>query len=82
MNQKKIEKNILDLEYKKQLQIHNNVLLLGTTSLLPLIISFMWYQERWDLGLALTFTIGIISYSWYKKVDDNLKQILRKIKEL
>ncbi|MBS3150694.1 hypothetical protein J4425_02740 [Candidatus Woesearchaeota archaeon] len=82
MNKKMIEKNTLDLEYKRELQINNSILLLGTASLLPLIISFIGYQERWGLGLALTFSIAIVSYSWYKKSDKKLKHILGKIKKL
>ena len=72
----------MDLEYKKELQIQNNILLMGTASLLPLIISFVWYQERWAFGLALTFSIAIISYSWYKKSNKRLKEIIGKIKEI
>ena len=82
MNEKEIKKNVLDLEYKKELQIHNNLLLMGTTSLFPLIISFVWYPERWGIGLALTFSIAIISYSWYKKSNKKLKEILDKIRKI
>ena len=78
----KIEKNILDLEYKKQLQIQNITLLLGTTSILPLIISFIWYPERWVLGSVLTLTIGLLAYFWYNKIDKRLKIITGQIKNL
>lgn len=82
MDKKESEKNILDLEYKKQLQIQNSTLILGTTSLLPLIISFIWYKERWIIGLTLTLAIGLTAYLWYKKSDRELKIILEKIKNI
>ena len=82
MNEKEIKKNLLDLEYRKQLQVHNISLLLGTISIIPLIISFIWYKERLILGLILTLGIGIISYLWYKESDKRLNDILNKIKKI
>ena len=82
MDKKTIQKNILDLEYKKQLQTQNVILLFGTTSVLPLISSFVWYPERLALGLLLTFLISLVAYFKYKEIDENLDNIINKIKGL
>ena len=82
MNKKEVRKNLLDLRYKKHLQIQNVTLLLGTISVIPLIISFIWYKERLILGFILTLIIGFISYIWYKKSDKRLNNILNRIKDI
>lgn len=82
MSKDKIEKNRLDLAYRKQLQILNITLLLGTISLISLISSFIWFPERWVIGSALTIVIGILAINWYKKIDKTLKNISNKIKNL
>jgi len=82
MDKKELEKNILDLEYKKQLQLLNTSLISGTTGLIPLLISFVWYPDRILIGLSLTFFMGSLSYIWYKNTTENLKEISEKIRKL
>ena len=72
----------MDLEYKKELQLQNIVLLLGTTSIIPLFSSFIWYPERWIFGLTFTFFISLIAYFKYKEINENLDDIINKIKGL
>src|SRR3989338_5487535 len=89
MDKKTIQKNILDLEYKKLLQTQNVILLFGTTSVLPLISSFVWYPERLALGLLLIFLIKLKDYEMptitlNKKVVEELagkKLLLDKLKD-
>ena len=82
MVKKDIQKNILDLEYKKYLQIQNISLLLGSISLLTVIISFIWYKDRLIFGLAITLTIALIAINIYKKSDKKLDDLIKEIKSL
>ncbi|MBS3154908.1 hypothetical protein J4404_00225 [Candidatus Woesearchaeota archaeon] len=82
MDKKDIKKNILDLEYKKYLQMLNISLILGTTGLIPFLISFVWYKDRVIFGLSITAAIMALAYIWYKITEEKLEEISKKIEEL
>ena len=61
MDKKELEKNILDLAYRKQLNYLNAVLAVGTIGLLSFIGSFIWKKESLMLGFILTIVIRLYS---------------------
>lgn len=79
MDKKDIKKNILDLEYKKHLQMLNTSLILGTFGLIPLLISFVWYKERIIFGLSLTALLMALAYIWYKHTEEKLENVSKKL---
>jgi len=78
----KFEKNRLDLAYKKQLTYLNAVVLLATIGALSFIGTFIWNKEYLIYGLLLMIIIWIISFSFYKKIDKNIRNISEEIKNL
>ena len=79
---KNFEKNRLDLAYKKQLSYLNGVIALFTIGLISFIGTFIWNEDKLLIGLIMVSTIIIFSYYAHKKIDNNLKEISNKIKEL
>lgn len=78
----KIEKNRLDLAYKKQLCLLNFVLIVGAGSLISLFIGIILKPVEW-FNYALAFTIiAIFAYISYSKIDETLKKISLEIKNL
>ena len=84
MNKKEIEKNRLDLAYKKQLQILSNTMILGTITLVPVFISIILGEtpEKRIIGLVIVAAIASIAYINYKNTDNKLKEISNKLKRL
>jgi len=76
------DKNRLDLAYKRQLTHLNIALILGTLGLLSFIGTFIWNRDYLWEGLFFTTIILLISLFWYRKIDESLKTISNKIKNL
>ena len=60
MDKKESEKNILDLEYKKQLQILNVLLIFGSTGVLAFVGTFLWSPKNVVLGGFLVCLIAAV----------------------
>ena len=82
MNKKELEKNVLDLAYRKQLNYLNAVLAVGTIGILSFIGTFIWNKESLKLGFILTTAVILLCYAAYKKLDKNMKEISNKIRKL
>ncbi len=82
MKSKNLEKNILDLDYRKQLQILNAVIILGTTGVLSFIGTFVWRKELLGVGLVIAFFIIGMCLVVYAKVNQNLHEITESIRNL
>ena len=77
---KEIEKNRLDLAYKKQLCLLNFVLIIGAGSIVSLFIGIIINPGKL-FNYSVAFTImGFFVYIWYSKIDNNLKEISQRIK--
>jgi hypothetical protein len=82
MNKKDIEKNRLDLSYRRYLQMLNVVMLVGGGSI---VAYFAGLILNIDKALQYSLILGaivVVTYILYNKVDDNLKEVSDKIKEL
>jgi len=77
-----IEKNRLDLAYKKQLCLLNFILIIGVGSVISLFIGIIINYEKWFNYLVAFTVIAFFVYIMYLKVDNNLKKISLKIKKL
>ena len=64
-----IEKNRLDLAYKRQLCFLNFLLIIGVGSIISLIVGLLINLEKWLNYLIAFVIIGITIYLFYKKVD-------------
>ncbi|MAH07965.1 hypothetical protein CMI38_06990 [Candidatus Pacearchaeota archaeon] len=82
MDNKLIDKNILDLKFKLQSQFMNTSLIMMTIGLLTFISTFIWYKERIFFGIALSTIIILISLILYFSADKKIKIILNKIYKL
>jgi len=78
----KIEKNRLDLAYQRQLCFLSFVLTIGIGSVISLIIGIIFSPENWFKYSILSLVIGSLAYTFYYKIDENLKKISNKIKKL
>ena len=74
-----LKKNKLDLEYHKYSQLLNGVFIFATTGFIAFLGSFIWLKERLFIGLIISVFILILSYIFYKKIDDKLKDVCDKI---
>ena len=79
---KSLEKNRLDLAYRRQLHYLNAILLLATAGVLSFIGTFIWQKELFLQGIMLTIFIFLVVYFLHKKIDKNLELISCKIKDL
>ena len=77
-----IEKERLVLAYKRQLTYLNASLLLGTTGVLSFIGSMLINKNFAIYGLIDSIIIVLIVYIWHNKIDNNLKDISNKMKNL
>ena len=82
MNVKEIEKNILDLAYKRHLQLLNVILIIGAGTFVAYLAGFVLNQDKILQYTTLLIIIGVITYFLYNKIDDRLKEISAKIKKL
>ena len=82
MSKEKLQKNVLDLAYHRQLSHLNAVLLLVTIGILSFIGTFIWKREFLTQGFILTVVILLVSYIFYKRIDKKIKEISNQIKKL
>jgi hypothetical protein len=82
MNNKSIDKNILDLKFKSESQLINISLIMLTGGLLAFISTFIWYQERIFFGIALSIMIILISLIIYFSAKKKIEIIYKKINSL
>lgn len=82
MDKKVIEKNRLDLAYKRNLQLSNTVLLIGIGTFVAYLAAFILNQDKLFEYTFLLVIVGIITYFLYNKIDDKLKEISNKIKNI
>ncbi len=82
MNKLEISKNRLDLSYRRNLQLLNIILLIGSGSFITYLVALIL-----DFSKLLQYTfilalLGIITFILYKKIDKNLKNISERIDKL
>ncbi|HLC55305.1 MAG TPA: hypothetical protein VJJ75_02095 [Candidatus Nanoarchaeia archaeon] len=82
MKKTEIEKNCLDLEYKKQLQIMNAVIILATTGIISFIGTFIWNKDLLLLGAAISFAILVVCRIIYANINRKLQEIAESIRSL
>ena len=70
-----IEKNKLDLEYHKQTQLLNGVMIFATTGVLSFLGTFVWNRDFLLVGAIITGAILFACIIWYNKINRNLKDI-------
>jgi len=76
------EKNRLDLAYQRHLIYLNSILILSTIGIISFIGTFIWSKEYLIQGTLAVAIILISSYFLHDKINNNLKDISEKIKEL
>lgn len=77
-----VRKNLLDLQYRRDLQVLNTALMVGTIGLLSFIATFVWKQELLLQGLGLTTLILAACVIVYYKTDKRLRGTLDELKSL
>lgn len=85
MNKELKEKNKLDLEYQKLIQILNSILTITLTALFGFLGSFTILLEdknKLALGLSISLIILIIIYRIVIIVNNKLRTIIKKIDDL
>jgi len=86
MSKIEIEKNRLDLSYQRQLQLINFILIGGAGGVISLIIGLVLNPEKlvkYSIYYGISFIIiAIILYVVYIKLNENLKNISDKLKNL
>ncbi|MEK6848696.1 MAG: hypothetical protein AABX65_03630 [Nanoarchaeota archaeon] len=77
-----LEKNILDLDYKRNLQLLNIVLITGLGIIFTYIGALIVSLEKYiSYSLLLVVVISVTIYL-YKRIDENLKEISENIQKL
>lgn len=82
MDKLAIEKNRLDLSYKRNLQLMNIVLLIGGGALVAYFAGVVLNSKQIYEYSLLFAIVSALMYIGYKKIDEKLKTISKKIKEL
>lgn len=77
-----IDKNKLDLLYRKSLQNQNAILLLATSGAFAFVGTFIWSPSNIRLGLGLILMIWFLCWVWYKKTNSEMNLILEKLESL
>mgnify|MGYP001605892039 CR=1 FL=1 len=79
MENKELQKNILDLKYQTELQKINISLVTLTIGILAFVGTFIWYKERLFFGTALSIIISLVSLIFYISLTRNTNKILHQI---
>lgn len=82
MNKIDLEKNVLDLSYRRNLQLINIILILGVGTFFAYIGALILNPGKYFIYTFLIIIIGVLTYIFYQRVDDLLKEISNKIKNL
>ena len=77
-----IEKNRLDLAYKRQLCFLNFILIIGVGSIISLFIGLIINPDNWFNYSIAFIIVALIVYLTYTKTDENLRNISLEIKKL
>lgn len=77
-----IEKNTLDLSYKRNLQLLNAVLIIGGSTLVASFVSLILAVDRLLEYSILFTTIGIITFVLYNSIDSTLRDISLQIRNI
>ena len=77
-----IQKNILDLNYHRQTQLLNAVVILGTTGLLSFLGTFIWKRDLLLQGTLIAAVIVAVCLLAYRTVNATMKNILREMEKL
>lgn len=82
MNKTNLEKNTLDLAYKRNLQLLNILLISGIGAVFAFLGSLILNPEKFTYYVYIIILVGLFIYITYKRIDENLKKISRKIRNL
>lgn len=82
MSKINLEKNCLDLEYQKNLQFLNAILIIGTGSIVAYFSSLVLDISKWSSYSIIILSILTIGYLTYSKTNKNLEKITSEIKNL
>ena len=77
-----LKKNILDLSYKRNLQLINIILILGGGSILASFTGLILNFDKLFQYSVILFVLVALTYIAYSKIDKNLKDISERIKDL
>ena len=78
MDKIELEKNRLDLAYKRNLQLLNVVLIVGLSSFIAYLAAFLLNPEKIRIYTILLLGIAFITYALYYSINKNLKNISNK----
>ena len=82
MNKLEISKNRLDLSYRRNLQLLNIILLIGSGSFITYLVAFILdFSKLYEYTIVLTLLV-IMTFILYKRIDGNLKNISERIGQL
>ncbi len=82
MNKINLEKNRLDLVYRRNLQLLNIVLISGFGAVFAYVGALILNIEKVLSYTLVMILIIVITYVFYKRIDGNLKEISEKIGSL
>ena len=82
MDRKQLEKNRLDLSYKRNLQLLNATLIIGGGSFVASLVGIVLNLEKIKEYAIILAIIGITTYIFYLNINNNLQQISQEIKKL
>lgn len=83
MNKKiQLEKNRLDLAYKRNLQLLNVVLIIGLGSFVAYFIGLILNPDKLIQYILIISVLAIVTYIFYYKIDKNLRNISKEIRKL
>ncbi len=82
MDEDIVRKNILDLSYKRNLQLLNIALIIGGGSFVAYLAGFVLNPEKLAQYTTLLAIISIITLLVYKRINNELKNISEQIKKL
>jgi len=77
-----IKKNRLDLAYQRQLCFLDFILTIGVGSMISLLLGIILNPDNWFKYSIIFIVISSLAYIGYFKIDENLKKISQKIKEI
>ncbi len=82
MDNKDVQKNILDLRYQTESQKISAIFVICTVGILAFLGTFIWYQERIYFGLGISLAVIIMGILFYLIIKKRMNQILRDIANL
>lgn len=82
MEKSYLEKNVLDLSYKRNLQLLNIFLISGIGVIFASIVALILNPEKLFAYVFSIIIIGVITYIIYAYIDERLKIISEKIKNI